>query len=257
MGSPSVVQRPDPEMTSTCKVLHEFVHQLPWIQWPFSRDNLPRNGIYFFCEEGEEWGHAGARPRIVRVGTHRQGNFRSRMGDHYLFTAKRMDFTQENPAPKDRSIFRKNIGRALLNRTEDPYQEIWNIDFTSRSARQSFGHRRNIEREKQIETEVTAILRERFSLTWIEVEDQDRRMGVGSLEAKLIGTLAACEMCRASPTWLGRFSPKLKIVESGLWLEQHLQEPGLTAESLTELIDHLSQTSSTRMGLNNARSQIT
>jgi hypothetical protein len=41
--------------------------------WPFTSDQLPRNDIYFFFEKGETWGHGGDRPRIVRVGTHREG----------------------------------------------------------------------------------------------------------------------------------------------------------------------------------------
>ena len=36
----------------------------------------------------------------------------------------------DSPAPKDRSIFRKNIGRDLLNREKDPYLECWEADFT-------------------------------------------------------------------------------------------------------------------------------
>ena len=32
---------------------------------------------------------------------------------------------------KDRSIFRKNIGRAILNKNNDSFLEIWNLDFTT------------------------------------------------------------------------------------------------------------------------------
>mgnify|MGYP003548764297 CR=1 FL=1 len=47
------------------------------------------------------------------------------------------------------------------------------------------------------------------------------------------GTLASCGECRPSASWLGRFSPKPKIAESGLWLEQHLGAPGLTDEAMS------------------------
>jgi len=33
---------------------------------------------------------------------------------------------------KDRSIFRKNIGRALLDKNKDPYLKIWELDLTYR-----------------------------------------------------------------------------------------------------------------------------
>jgi hypothetical protein len=218
-----------------CKRLHELVRRLPEVSWPFDLHQLPRNGIYFFCERGETWGHGGERPRIVRVGTHREGNFRSRIADHYVVNDRKMSFGKDKAAPKDRSIFRKNIGRALLCRDADPYAPLWEIDFTSRSKRETEGSRRDVDKENQIEREVTRILRERFTFRWIEVEGEERRMGSQGLEATLIGTLAACSKCRPSHAWLGRFSPKTEIVQSGLWLVQHLRAPGLTEESLAEL----------------------
>ncbi len=71
-------------MSARCKRLHELVLALPEVRWPFNPAALPRNGIYFFHEAGEMWGHGGECPRIVRIGTHREGNFRSRMADHLL-----------------------------------------------------------------------------------------------------------------------------------------------------------------------------
>lgn len=224
-------------MCATCKRLHDLVEGLPETRWPFASDDLPRNGIYFFYEAGEVWGHGGDRPRIVRVGTHREGNFRSRMADHYLIDERKMRFNQNKPAPKDRSIFRKNIGRALLHRDADPYEAVWNIDFTTRASRDADGSRRDVAKERQIEGEVSRILRERFAFRWIELEGQERRMGSQGLEAVLIGTLARCDGCGPSDNWLGRSSPKPKIAQSGLWLEQHLQSPGFTEESIAEVAD--------------------
>ena len=219
-------------MSLTCKRLHNLVQELPETRWPFHSDHLPLNGIYFFYEAGEIWGHGGDRPRIVRVGTHREGNFRSRMVDHYVIDDLKMGFNRNQAAPKDRSIFRKNIGRALLHRDRDPYEAMWNIDFTTRASRETNGFRRDVEKEKQIEGQVTRILRERFTFRWIKLEGQKRRMG---LEAELIGTLARCGECHPSSNWLGRFSPKPKIAQSGLWLEQHLQAPELTEASMAEV----------------------
>jgi hypothetical protein len=39
-----------------------------------------------------------------------------RISGHFLLNESKMNFTQTNPKPLDRSIFRKNIGRALLNK---------------------------------------------------------------------------------------------------------------------------------------------
>jgi hypothetical protein len=43
-----------------------------------------------------------------------------------------MDFTIANPKPSDRSIFRKNIGGTVLNKENDYYHKIWDIDFTTK-----------------------------------------------------------------------------------------------------------------------------
>lgn len=222
-------------MSLMCRRLHDLVQELPETRWPFDSDYLPRDGIYFFYETGEIWGHGGVQPRIVRVGTHREGNFRSRMADHYVIDERKMAFNRNQPAPKDRSIFRKNIGRALLHRDRDPYEAVWNIDFTTRASRETNGCRRDLAKEKQIESQVTGILRERFAFRWIELEGQERRMGSQGLEAVFVGALARCGECCASSNWLGRFSPKPKIAKSGLWLEQHLQAPELTEDSITEV----------------------
>ena len=68
-----------------CEWLHNQLKNLPLIKYPFRLEDLPKNGIYFFYEKGEVWGHGGKNPRIVRVGTHKGDNFRSRINDHFLF----------------------------------------------------------------------------------------------------------------------------------------------------------------------------
>ncbi len=67
-------------------------------------NNIPENGIYILYEK------INNKYEIVRIGSHTgENNFKKRLKEH---------FETEN---KDRSIFRKNIGRAYLN--------IWNKDF--------------------------------------------------------------------------------------------------------------------------------
>ena len=113
-----------------CEWLHRSLDARPLFSCPFDLKALPLNGIYFFYEKGEGCNHEGTRPRIVRVGTHRDGNFQSRIAEHFLLDERKMSFTQDQPAPHERSIFRKNIGRALLNRAGDPYLSVWEMDFT-------------------------------------------------------------------------------------------------------------------------------
>ena len=70
-------------MSKRCKTLYETVDKCFECRYPINMKKLPHNRIYFFCESGEARGHDGSMPRIVRVGTHRNGNFQSRIRDHY------------------------------------------------------------------------------------------------------------------------------------------------------------------------------
>jgi hypothetical protein len=211
-----------------CRWLHEQLEVLPLVAYPFDLRALPDNGVYFFYEEGEAWGHGGSTPRIVRVGTHRDGNFRSRIGEHYGISRSATAWDLDRPTPHDRSIFRKNIGRALLNATGDPYLAVWDIDFTSKANRSEYRHRRDLETERRVEQEVTRRLRRNFGFRFLILNDQARRMGGSGLESALIGTLSRCGQCRPSPAWIGNRSPRKEIRESGLWLVQHLQAPPIT-----------------------------
>ena len=112
-------------MSKLCEKLHNIFNTLPRFRFPFDGKQIPKNGIYGFFEDGEN-AHTG--DRIVRVGTHTgEDLLRSRLKQHFL---------SEN---KDRSIFRKNIGRALLYSSDDPFLEQWNWDLTTRKAKDLYG----------------------------------------------------------------------------------------------------------------------
>jgi hypothetical protein len=153
-----------------------------------------------------------------------------------------MDFDVTRPRPHDRSIFRKNIGRALLNRDQDPYLEIWEVDMTPSADRAAWRDRRDIDKEKRTEDEVTRVLRERFSFRFVVLEGQKKRIGTEGIESRLIGTLARCQICQPSPAWLGLHSPKPKIRQSGLWLEQHLDAPALDKVDRETLVQAIANT---------------
>ena len=108
-------------LDETCRWLHSQLDPLPMIKFPFDIMKLPLNGIYFFYEQGEDADHSNrvervsvnndnATSRIVRVGTHKENHFQSRISEHFLLNeVTKMQFTIANPKPSDRSIFRKNI----------------------------------------------------------------------------------------------------------------------------------------------------
>ena len=79
--------------------LHKIFNSQIRYSFPFKQreKEILQNGIYIIFERGE---HFMNFDRIVRVGTHNGDNqLRSRLNQH---------FVKEN---KNRSIFRKNIGR--------------------------------------------------------------------------------------------------------------------------------------------------
>jgi hypothetical protein len=239
-------------VTSTCKWLHESLEALPFIRYPFDvNKQLPDNGIYFFYEDGEVWGHGNVeddgtnnnnnnKPRIVRIGTHKDGNFKSRISEHFLLNESKMNFNSKMPAPHDRSIFRKNIGRALLE--GDEYLNTWEIDFTTTANRNKHVHKRDIEKEKEIEAKITDILRQRFSFCFIILEEQTARMGITGLESRLIATVANCSLCKPSQSWLGRHSSKRQIREGKMWIVQHLKAHPLGPEDKEALISAIRKT---------------
>jgi hypothetical protein len=198
-------------MSEACHLLHGLLSTLPHQRFPFDAKSLPQNGIYFLYERGE-MGHGDQR--IVRVGTHTgQSNLHSRLREHFLV---------EN---KDRSIFRKNIGRALLHRAHDPFLEQWQLDLTTRAAKEQFAQIVDFDRQRAVEQEVTEHIQENFSFVALSVERKSARL---ALEAKLIATVAQCTTCRPSRHWLGQFSPHSKIQESGLWQVNKLEREPLS-----------------------------
>ena len=201
-----------------CQTIHQIFNNLKRINYPFNGNDIPLNGIYVLFEKGERKGNFD---RIVRIGTHTgQDQLRSRLKQHFI---------NEN---KDRSIFRKNIGRAILNKRRDPYLKIWEIDLTTRDTKEKFGSLINEEKQKQIEKEISKFIQDNFSFVIIPIKDKDDRL---NMESKIIATISLCPKCNPSSTWLGLFSPKQKIRESGLWLVNELYKEPLSEENIEKL----------------------
>jgi hypothetical protein len=226
-----------------CSWLHNQLESLPIVKFPFNVKSLPSNGIYFFYEEGEIIDHGyGLKPRIVRIGTHKENNFQSRISEHFLLNESKMNFTIANPKPSDRSTFRNDIGRALLNKNNDYYLKIWNIDYMFKENRLKMNLMRNIEKEKQIESEISKILRYTFSFRFIALEGQQKRIGKEGLESRLIGTIANCNVCKPSENWLGRFSTLERIRNGKLWLSQYLIAEGITEQDKKDIVRAIAST---------------
>ncbi len=193
-----------------CGTIHKLANELQRHYFPFDESLIPKNGIYVIFQKGET-GHY--QDRIVRVGAH--------TGKDQLCSRLKQHFLTQN---KDRSIFRKNIGRALLNQRKDPFLKHWELDLTSRKAKEQYSGHIDSNYQKQIEMEVSQYIQDNFSFVVFEVNDKTERL---ELESKLISTLSLCTQCRPSKNWLGVYSPKIKIVESGLWQVNELYKTAL------------------------------
>lgn len=205
-------------MTDLCFEIHHLFARLPHHHFPFDPEQIPLNGIYILYEDGET---AHETDRIVRIGTH-NGNNRLplRLNEH---------FVKEN---KDRSIFRKNIGRALLNKAQDPFLGQWEHDLMSRHAREEYRLVVDMEKQKKVERLVTAYIQFYFRFTVFPVQNKEERL---LWESRIISTVWLCQECKPSPGWLGLFSPKKKIRESGLWIVNELYKQPLNPSEFDSL----------------------
>ena len=203
-----------------CATLHELLEQLPVYGADVDLDLLPAcSGIYFFCQRtGADWepsAHGEALKGIVRIGISR--GTRGRISDHYHGVIPIADISLNRFCPKDRSIMRKHIGRALLSRPGHPhadYLPIWNADMTTPAKRDAFRGRRNTNIEKAIECEVSDVMARDFYFRCVAGKSDDE---VDKLETSAIGIVSSCPSCRRSKSWLGRSHPNPVISEGKLW----------------------------------------
>ena len=200
---------------SLCDRLHALFCPMPRYSWDQISQVPFTNGIYILFEKGEQY---HGMERIVRVGTHTsQNRLKARLTDH---------FVKEN---HDGSIFRKNIGKAILNAYRDPYLKIWTLD-TSRPENRCY-----LDAKKNTATEqrVTRYLRENFSFTVFQVSDPAERL---RMEEAIIATLNASPTFVPSSKWAGLYSPEIEIRESGLWLKQGLNGTPMTNAEFERLL---------------------
>jgi hypothetical protein len=206
-------------MSKGCALIHNLTNQLTRHKFPFVASTIPENGIYALFEKAET---AHGYDRIVRVGTHTGINqLRSRLKQHFL---------SEN---KDRSIFRKNIGQAILNKRNDIFLKNWDLDLTTRKMRAQYSSLIDFNYQKQVENEVSLYIRDNFSFVAFELTDKSKRL---EIESKLISTVSLCNDCKSSDNWFGRYSPKKKIVSSGLWLVNELDKTPFDASEMDYLL---------------------
>lgn len=205
-------------MSQICNQLHQLFNHFSVLAFPFDSKLIPWNGIYILFEKGET-GHE--TNRIVRIGTH--------TGSDQLPSRLKQHFIKEN---KDRSIFRKNIGRAILNRDHDPFLAQWEIDLTTCKAKQKYKNFVDFSKQQQLEHQVTKCIQENFRFIVFRLDEKEKRK---YWESKFISTVSSCTECQPSSNWLGTYSPIEKIRQSGLWNVNELYKKPLSGNEYNAL----------------------
>jgi hypothetical protein len=213
MGGQVMMSRSD----SLTYCVYELADELPKFRYPFHLNELPRDGVYLFFEDGETvMSRCGQFERITRVGTHRKdGRFRMRIRQH--FGQVRSELGNKNG-----SVFRKHVGGALLRRADNNHPLLPNWDHGQRPG------------DKGHEINVSRWMRHRLSFACIYVPGHQERL---DLESGLIALLAQHPIGEPTENWLGRFAGNPVIRCSGLWNTQRVTSQPLTETQFERLLE--------------------
>lgn len=162
------------------------------------QDKLPRNGIYFWYEEGEI--RQGEGQRVTRVATHEKPNrLHDRIKEH--FGNNRVG-----------SSFRRHLGGAIMRRSQELEPEI--KEWYKRRKSPRFKDPKFCNYEDQVTYQVKL-----GSYRVLKVDDPNERL---QLEKKLIALFSHCKHCRPSDNWIGNHAYRKQIRDSGLWNVKHV-----------------------------------
>jgi hypothetical protein len=178
---------------------------------------LPRRGVYFFMEDGEERRDTGAGPRIVRVGTHalKAGSsttLRTRLSQHRGHKAS-------GGGNHRGSIFRLIVGTALIARDGLAFP-TWDDRRGTASPSVRAG-------ELALEQAVSRVIGA-MKFVFLAIDDEPGpRSARGHIERNAIALLSNFgkdPLDPPSPSWLGRHCSRERVRASSLWNSNHVDE---------------------------------
>ena len=181
------------------------------------RMGWPDRGVYFFFEDGEIRAGSGEGPRVVRVGTHalKPGSRSSLWGR----LAHHRGVAGNGGGNHRGSIFRLLVGAALARREPSLAVESWGRGSTAPRAVRT--------REHALERRVSEVIG-RMPFLWLDVPDEPGRGSLrGVVERNAIALSSSYERPALDPptrAWLGRSCPRERVMQSGLWNNNHVNE---------------------------------
>jgi hypothetical protein len=191
------------------------------------RMEWPERGVYFFFEEGELRSDSGQGMRVVRVGTHAltagsRTTLWNRLSQHRG--------TQRHGTGNHRgSIFRLLVGAAIKAQDNTTEPVTWGVASDPGAAAKKLGTDRQavkageVDLERRVSIHIGAM-----PFLWVAAEDVPGRDSArGFIERNaiaLLSDLGKTPLDESSPGWLGRYSDRLRVRESGLWNNNHVEE---------------------------------
>lgn len=187
----------------------------------------PMRGVYFFFEEGEHRHESGNGLRVVRVGTHAltegsKSTLWGRLSQHRGQAAS-------GHGNHRGSIFRLLVGTALKSSRGVNEPRSWGIGIDPGKAAIQLGCSREDVKlsELELESAVSEVIG-CMPFIWLDVSDTAGRDSMrGRIERNAIALLSNLNkpaLDAPSPAWLGHHSDRLKVRQSGLWNNNHVDE---------------------------------
>ena len=173
------------DITEGCERLHQLLDGATKLQ------QWPTNGLYFFQEDGEVWGHDPNHSirRLTRCGSHDKiGRLRSRATEH---------FTQNSNG----SVVVKRFGSALVVRGGEAPHDHWGAS-GSPQCPQCEGPL--LQARDYIVNQVREII--------VDVPE-----GWDKAETIAIGILSHCTLCQRSDRWVGQHAVNNIIKAGKIW----------------------------------------
>lgn len=188
--------------------------------------NWPQRGVYFFFEKGEQRTHTGTGARVVRVGTHAlkrgsRATLWKRLSQH--------QGTRRSGGGNHRgSIFRLLTGQAYIAR-RGMNVPTWGCGGDVKKAAVQFElEREQVKASEQPVEQAVSKMLGAMELLWIPIEDAPGPDSIrGYIERNSIALLSNYEDTVIDPpstSWLGQFSSRDKVRESGLWNSNHVAD---------------------------------
>ena len=193
----------------------------------------PRRGVYFFREQGECRTDIGDGPRVVRVGTHA---LKAGAGTKLWGRLSQHRGNANGSGGNHRgSIFRLITGAALIERNGYSYPTWGQGNSAPKEVRES---------ERPLEREVSATIGN-MPFLWLAVDDEPGPDSLrGYIERNAIALLSNYGREPIDPpsqSWLGHYSDREKVRQSGLWNNNHVDDDYTHAflDTMQQLIERM------------------